>query len=645
MSGLFGSVLVANRGEIACRVFRTARRLGMRTIAVYSDADARALHVRSADAAVRLGPAPARDSYLRGDLIIAAAKETGAEAIHPGYGFLSENADFAEAVVAAGLVWIGPTPAAIRAMGLKDEAKRIAEEAGVPVAPGYRGEDQSDKRLLKEAKAIGFPLLVKAIAGGGGRGIREVTGPDDLVSAVASAKREALAAFGDDRVLIEKLIPRPRHIEVQVFGDKHGNLVHLFERDCSLQRRRQKVIEEAPAPGMTEAVRAAMCAAALKVAQAVRYENAGTVEFIVDGSGPLRPDGFWFMEMNTRLQVEHPVTEEVTGLDLVEWQLRVAAGEPLPRRQDEIALCGHAVEARICAEDPSEDFRPSVGRILRFDPDTVDRLDAGFEAGDIVPAAYDSMIAKQITRADSRTAALWHAAVSLGRLAVDGITTNAAFLQRCLLDADFQAGAVHAGLIGEKIATLASRADGRARAAAALAAWMARPSRDPDPWAQSDGFRVNAAPRRTATLEESGEALDLRLDGDPALYLEWLGEDVLQATYGRAPFQAQISASGAHVRVLIAGERYDFAPAGAHADFAGAEGGDEVKAPLPGRIAAVACAPGQAVKKGDPLVTLEAMKMEHALKAPRDGTIATVHATAGQQVREGETLVRLAPDA
>src|SRR5438132_35237 len=358
------SLLIANRGEIACRVIRTARRLGVRTVAVYSDADAKALHVRMADEAVHIGASPARESYLCGDRIIEAAKSTGAEAIHPGYGFLSENADFAQAVIDAGLIWVGPKPASIRAMGLKDAAKKLMAEAGVPVTPGYLGEDQDSKRLKQEADAIGYPVLIKAVAGGGGKGMRRVDAPGEFDDALDSAKREAASAFGDDRVLIEKYILSPRHIEVQVFGDSHGNVVHLFERDCSLQRRHQKVIEEAPAPGMDVETRAAVCGAAVRAAQAVNYENAGTIEFIADGSEGLRADGIWFMEMNTRLQVEHPVTEMVTGLDLVEWQLRVAAGEPLPLAQDEIRLTGHAVEARLYAENPAGGgFLPSTGRL------------------------------------------------------------------------------------------------------------------------------------------------------------------------------------------------------------------------------------------------------------------------------------------
>lgn len=643
MTPPFASVLVANRGEIACRIFRTAKRMGVRTIAVYSDADARALHVRGADVAVRLGPAPAAESYLRADAILEAARATGAAAIHPGYGFLSENAEFAQAVIDAGLIWIGPTPAAIRAMGLKDEAKRIAEEAGVPVLAGYRGADQSEKRLAKEAKAIGFPVLVKAVAGGGGRGIREVRSPDDLAEALASAKREALAAFGDDRVLIEKLVERPRHIEVQVFGDSHGEVVHLFERDCSLQRRRQKVIEEAPAPGMTEEVREAMTAAALAVARAVGYQNAGTVEFIVDGTGPLRPDGFWFLEMNTRLQVEHPVTEEITGLDLVEWQFRVAAGEPLPLAQDEVTMSGWAIEARVCAEDPSEGFRPSVGRITRFDEDTFGRWDGGFEAGDVVPSAYDSLLGKHIVHDVSRATAAWHLAVALGRLHVDGVSTNAAFLQRCLMHETFASGAHHVGWIAEEIDTLADRAAGRARAAAFLGVWLYQAQTGADPWAAKDGWRSAAPARRAAILEEGGVIAPIPMDRDPALYLEWLDADAAQATFANAPVRAAFVEQGAATKVLIAGETYVFGPPGFALDGAGGEAGDDVKAPLPGRIAAVSAAPGQSVQKGAPLAVLEAMKMEHVLKAPRDGVIATVTAEVGAQVKEGAVLVRLEP--
>src|SRR5690242_12250650 len=401
------SLLIANRGEIACRVIRTARRLGIRTVAVYSDADAKALHVRMADEAVHIGPSPARESYLVGDKIIAAAKATGAEAIHPGYGFLSENADFAQAVIDAGLIWVGPKPASIRAMGLKDAAKKLMAEAGVPVTPGYLGEDQDPKRLKKEADAIGYPVLIKAVAGGGGKGMRRVDEAGQFGDALESAKREAASSFGDDRVLIEKYITSPRHIEVQVFGDSHGNIVHLFERDCSLQRRHQKVIEEAPAPGMDAETREAVCGAAVRAAQAVNYEGAGTVEFIADASEGLKADRIWFMEMNTRLQVEHPVTEEITAQDLVEWQLRVASGEKLPKKQDELAINGHAIEARLYAEDPAKGFLPSVGKLEHFDlGDDVARVETGVEDGDAISPYYDPMIAKIISWGEDRASAL-----------------------------------------------------------------------------------------------------------------------------------------------------------------------------------------------------------------------------------------------
>src|SRR5215208_693428 len=422
------SLLIANRGEIACRIIRTARRLGIRTIAVYSDADAKALHVRQADEAVHIGPSPARESYLCGHKIIAAAKATGAEAIHPGYGFLSENADFAQAVIDAGLVWVGPKPDSIRAMGLKDAAKKLMTEAGVPVTPGYLGEDQDPKRLKEEADAIGYPVLIKAVAGGGGKGMRRVDAPGEFEDALESAKREAASAFGDDRVLIEKYILSPRHIEVQVFGDSHGNVVHLFERDCSLQRRHQKVIEEAPAPGMDAETREAVCGAAVRAAQAVNYENAGTIEFIADASEGLRADRIWFMEMNTRLQVEHPVTEEITGQDLVEWQLRVASGEKLPKKQDELSITGHAIEARLYAEDPAKGFLPSVGKLEHFDLGEENRIETGVEEGDAISPFYDPMIAKLVARGDNRAEAIGDLATILDEVEIWPVHTNAGFL-------------------------------------------------------------------------------------------------------------------------------------------------------------------------------------------------------------------------
>ncbi|MDQ7813449.1 biotin carboxylase N-terminal domain-containing protein, partial [Brevundimonas sp.] len=462
---MFKSVLVANRGEIACRVFRTARRLGLRTIAVHSEADAKALHVREADEAVLIGPAPARESYLDAAKVLAAAKATGAEAIHPGYGFLSENADFAEAVMAAGLVWIGPPPAAIRAMGLKDAAKTLMIEAGVPVTPGYLGEDQSLDRLQKEADAIGYPVLIKAVAGGGGKGMKKVERAEDFADGLASARREGQSSFGDPRVLIEKYITRPRHIEVQVFGDSHGTVVHLHERDCSLQRRHQKVIEEAPAPGMDAATRKAVTDAAVRAAKAVNYEGAGTIEFIADASEGLTADRIWFMEMNTRLQVEHPVTEAITGVDLVEWQLRVAAGEPIPLKQADIPLNGWAMEARLYAEDPANGFLPSIGRLEHFlmpgDRSPYEasdvRIDTGVRQGGRVSQFYDPMIAKIIVHRNNRDQAAADLAEACGEVEVWPVRTNAAFLKRCLDHPQFVAGDVDTGFIGEKEADLMPR--------------------------------------------------------------------------------------------------------------------------------------------------------------------------------------------
>ena len=444
---MISSLLIANRGEIACRVIRTARRLGIRTVAVYSDADAKALHVRMADEAVHIGPSPARESYLVGETIIAAAQATGAEAIHPGYGFLSENADFAQAVIDAGLIWVGPKPDSIRAMGLKDAAKKLMADAGVPVTPGYLGEDQDPKRLKKEAGAIGYPVLIKAVAGGGGKGMRRVDDAKGFDDALDSAKREAASAFGDDRVLIEKYILSPRHIEVQVFGDSHGNVVHLFERDCSLQRRHQKVIEEAPAPGMDAETREAVCGAAVRAAQAVNYEGAGTIEFIADASEGLKADRIWFMEMNTRLQVEHPVTEEITGQDLVEWQLRVASGEKLPKTQDELTINGHAIEARLYAEDPAKGFLPSVGKLDHFDLGDEGRIETGVEEGDAISPFYDPMIAKLIAWGEDRDAVIDGLASMLDKVEVWPVRTNAAFLFNALVEPDFGDARIDTGFI------------------------------------------------------------------------------------------------------------------------------------------------------------------------------------------------------
>ncbi|MEM8755951.1 MAG: biotin carboxylase N-terminal domain-containing protein, partial [Pseudomonadota bacterium] len=489
---MFRKILIANRGEIACRVIRTARRIGVATVAVYSDADANALHVVEADEAVRIGPAPVAQSYLKGDVIIEAAKATGAEAIHPGFGFLSENPDFVEAVEAAGLTFIGPSAAAIRAMGLKDAAKKLMEEAGVPVVPGYHGEEQDPDFLAAEAEKIGYPVLIKARAGGGGTGMRRVDDPADFKAALASASSEGESSFGDGRVLIEKYVLSPRHIEIQVFGDDHGNAIHLFERDCSLQRRHQKVIEEAPAPGMTEEVRAAMGDAAVKAAKAIDYSGAGTIEFIVDGAGGLRPDGFWFMEMNTRLQVEHPVTEEITGVDLVEWQLRVASGEPLPMTQDELRIDGWAFEARLYAEDAAKGFLPATGRLahLRFPQDA--RIETGVRPGDEITPYYDPMIAKIVTKGADRAEALGRLEAALKATEVAGSVTNVAFLARLAAHEGFARGEVDTGLIERDADALTAvpPAPPAARALAALAA-LGLPGREGrDPWDRAGGFRL-----------------------------------------------------------------------------------------------------------------------------------------------------------
>ena len=623
------TLLVANRGEIARRIFRTARRMGLATVAVYSDADAQAPHVREADQAVRLGPAAAQESYLSVERVLAAAATSGADAIHPGYGFLSENADFAEAVTAAGLTWVGPPPAAIRAMGLKDAAKALMIEAGVPVTPGYHGENQEPGHLAAQAEQIGYPVLIKAVAGGGGKGMRKVERASDFAAALGAAKREAAGAFGDDRVLLETYVARPRHIEVQVFGDSHGQVVHLFERDCSLQRRHQKVIEEAPAPGMSVAVREAVCAAAVRAAQAVDYVGAGTVEFIADASEGLRADRIWFMEMNTRLQVEHPVTEAVTGQDLVEWQLRVAAGEPLPLAQGEITLNGWAMEARLYAENPAAGFLPSIGELEHFVlPDTV-RVDTGVEAGGTVSPHYDPMIAKLIAHGPTRRAAARRLAEACGEVQVWPVRTNAGFLARCLGDPDFLRGEVDTGFIGARqddLATASAPSDQVLAAAAQglLSQGPAMASEPDGPWGALTGFRLNAPRQSHLRLYRDGEALEAPLNEGP------LSADVL------------IDAAGAIV-VFEAGEAYAFSgtpPPSVAGD--GPAGDGVVIAPMPGKVVAVAVKAGDTVTRGQTLVTLEAMKMEHALAAAFDGVVESLSVTAGDQVSEGAVLARLA---
>jgi len=638
------SLLIANRGEIACRIIRTAREMGIRTVAVYSDADAKALHVRQADEAVHIGPSPARESYLVGEKIIAAAKSTGAEAIHPGYGFLSENAEFAQAVIDAGLIWVGPRPASITAMGLKDAAKKLMAEAGVPVTPGYLGENQDPAFLGQQAAEIGYPVLIKAVAGGGGKGMRKVEDTADFADALASCQREATASFGNAHVLIEKYIQRPRHIEVQVFGDTHGNIVHLFERDCSLQRRHQKVIEEAPAPGMDEATREQLCAAAVKAAKAVDYVGAGTIEFIADASEGLRADRIWFMEMNTRLQVEHPVTEEITGVDLVEWQLRVASGEALPKAQDELSINGWAMEARLYAEDPAKGFLPSVGTVdyFRIGEHHLVRIETGVELGSEISPFYDPMIAKIVTHSKTREFAAYELANACRNTIVAPVKTNAAFLARCLTHPEFKAGDVDTGFIGRHEQDLAGSGQPSpvVLETAAMAVlhdemgdgssvqlWQYEPREEPLPYAGSvwrslAGFRANAAPRLQIRLTRDGETfvINRRSTKTGMLSTEVRGDTVL---------------------VTDMGESFLFQRARADGGSHGPASSGTILSPMPGRIIAVEVTAGQVVTKGQKLLTLEAMKMEHTLTAPFDGTVAELNAVAGAQVQVEALLVRI----
>jgi len=624
------SVLIANRGEIAVRVIRTARRMGVRTVAVYSEADAGAPHVRLADQAIAIGPAPARDSYLRGDRILDAAKASGAEAVHPGYGFLSENAAFAEAVQAAGLIWIGPPPAAIRAMGPKDAAKALMAAAGVPVTPGYLGEDQDDGRLKAEADKIGYPVLIKAVAGGGGKGMREVHRPADFLEALAACRREAKSSFGDDRVILETFVATPRHIEVQVFADAQGEVVHLFERDCSLQRRHQKVIEEAPAPGMDETTRAAVCGAAVRAAKAVGYQGAGTVEFIADASQGLRSDLIWFMEMNTRLQVEHAVTEMITGLDLVEWQFRVAAGEPLPLAQDQILRDGSAIEARLYAEDPAADFRPSIGPLDHFRlPEGQARIETGVEEGGAISPFYDPMIAKLIAHAPSRAEAAATLARACQAIEVWPVKTNAGFLARALADPDYLDGRVDTGFIARRLPELLPPPDPSPEAWSAAAWALYRAGRDasPDPWRRLEGFRANAAPVLEIGLQCGDRRRRVALGGDRAEAVK-----VVPSKDGVVAF--------------VGGDAWRFEEARAVGeDTVTAQADGAVRSPIPGLVAAIPVKPGQAVARGQILVVVEAMKTEHSLAAPFDGTVEAVKVSVGEQVDEGVVVALVAAAA
>ncbi|MEZ2126578.1 MULTISPECIES: acetyl-CoA carboxylase biotin carboxylase subunit [unclassified Sinorhizobium] len=656
---MFSKLLIANRGEIACRIIRTAKRMGIRTIAVYSDADADALHVDLADEAYRIGAAPATESYLSIERIMKAAQMTGAEAIHPGYGFLSENAEFAEAVEAAGLVFVGPSPDAIRAMGLKDAAKALMERAGVPVVPGYHGEDQDTAFLAQCAEVIGFPVLIKARAGGGGKGMRRVDRPEDFEAAVDAARREAQAAFGDDAVLIEKYLLQPRHIEIQVFGDRHGNVVHLFERDCSLQRRHQKVIEEAPAPGMTAEMRRAMGEAAVRAARAVNYRGAGTVEFIADVSSGLRPDRFFFMEMNTRLQVEHPVTEAITGIDLVEWQLRIAASEPLPQNQSELAINGWAFEARIYAEDPSKDFLPSTGTLshLHFPKDDA-RIDAGVRKGDRISPYYDPLIAKLIVHAPSRRSALGRLTQALQRCRIGGTTSNLEFLLRLSRQGDFAAGHPDTGLIDRQIKSLASvnlPGEPVIALAAVLSLGILKPEDGDDPWQSLGHWQQWGEMNRPVVLDYAGQRINLRVLGK--------GRDMFVIQSGRSMVPVRIAGrfeDGCHAEIdgrsirvhvfetphaitlFLDGETYEFhLPSPLAASAENIAGGDRLVAPMPGLVKIVRVRDGDTVKKGQPLIVMEAMKMELTLPATRDGVVESLHVAAGDQTSEGALLLSL----
>ena len=651
---MFSSVLIANRGEIACRIARTARRLSLRTIAVYSDADVNALHVRACDEAHYIGRSPARESYLGIDKLIAVATQAKAQCIHPGYGFLSERAEFAEACTNAGIVFVGPPSAAMRAMGLKDRAKALMEQAGVPVVPGYHGELQDPRLLKRKAYEIGYPVLIKAVAGGGGKGMRRVDKHADFDPALEAAMREAASAFGDNRVLIEKYIASPRHIEIQVFADRHGNIIHLNERDCSLQRRHQKVIEEAPAPGMTPQLREQMGAAAIAAAKAVGYVGAGTVEFIADGSRGLSPDSFWFMEMNTRLQVEHPVTESVTGTDLVEWQFRIAAGEKLPLRQHEVKLAGHAIEARIYAEDPAHNFLPSTGKLiaLEFPEGEGLRIDSGVEAGGEITPYYDPMIAKLIAHGASREVALDKLADALNATVMAGPRTNLSFLAALCRAPDFAAGHFDTGFIDRNLEKLGAVPQDIDRAAAALGAArligreQARLSTRqnapevPSPWDSADAFQLSG---------ERASAIPILIDGRSAQAMVTYGTADMSVTVdGVAPDPSATAIEGPDAIYVLRGGRQTIVRLKNFEgiDVGQIEGDGVIKAPMHGKVLAVLVEVGENVAKGHRLAIIEAMKMEHALSAPLDGIVSEIAVKTGAQVAEGaKVMVIAAADA
>ena len=669
---MFDTLLIANRGEIACRVAATARRMGLRTVAVYSDADANARHVAECDVAVHIGGAEPRDSYLRADAILAAAKQTGAQAIHPGYGFLSENEAFAQACADAGIAFVGPPASAIAAMGSKSAAKALMEKAGVPLVPGYHGDKQDPEFLRQQADDIGYPVLIKASAGGGGKGMRIVNSSAEFEDALASCKREAAGSFGDDRVLIERYLLKPRHIEIQVFADSHGNYVHLFERDCSVQRRHQKVIEEAPAPGMTEERRQAMGEAAIAAARAVGYVGAGTVEFIAE------PDGrFYFMEMNTRLQVEHPVTEMITGEDLVEWQLRVAAGEALPTAQDDLLIFGHSIEARIYAENPDKGFLPSIGTLATLEfPEHSEftlgdiRVDGGVRTGDTITPHYDPMIAKLIVHGRDREQARARMLRALGELRVAGLQTNIAFLRRLIADEAFAAADLDTGLIERRhdslfpqradlpditlamaaAATLQSQGYGGSQARKAVS----------DPWGVADGWRISGQHSRSFNfLDVEGEPQNIELHSDDGQWsllrngqsqaMDWT---TVASEPGRQQLRIRLGGSESHGDVLIQGEIITVYQNGeshtlrlhdpvAHAQDEGSDHGGSMTAPMPGKIISVSVKPGDTVKSGAVLLVMEAMKMEHTIYSPRDGVVEEVFYQPGDQVTDGTELIAI----
>ncbi len=663
------SLLIANRGEIACRVIETARAMGVRTIAVYSEADVHALHVELADEAYLIGPAPAAESYLRQEEVLEAARKSGADAIHPGYGFLSENAGFADACAKAGITFVGPPADAIRAMGLKDRAKALMLDAGVPVVPGYHGDEQGDQFLAGEADQIGYPVLIKAVAGGGGKGMRRVDDAGEFEKALASARREASASFGDARVLVEKFVSSPRHIEIQVFADEHGNVVHLHERDCSVQRRHQKVVEEAPAPGMPEDMRAAMGKAACEAARAIGYRGAGTVEFIADASDGLRADRFYFMEMNTRLQVEHPVTEMITGLDLVEWQLRVAGGEKLPLKQDDIPLNGCGMEVRLYAEDPAKQFFPSTGTLSHFRlPDDSDdiRIDAGVRAGDEVSIYYDPMIAKIITWGETRDVARNRLDMALRETRVAGVVTNASFLRAVIDHPVFASGGMDTGFIDAHLADLLPVAGDVPADIAVFAALGLMQQRlamcqadaaDPDsPWNMTNGWRLFGAASEpvqllwgddllavTITFNEVGLSAVITHDeetvcGDAPVAYD--PDGVVTASFDGARRSADVHIVDDTVFVMRDGATWSFVvPDPLAVDAADIDASGGAVAAMTGKITQVWVKAGDTVQRGAPLVALEAMKMEHTLSAPADVTIADVLAAPGDQVEGGAMLV------